>query len=63
MSFTESLIQQFSAVQQTVVKNKVQTQLAAKALQVQKQTGEAMIEMIRQAGKTVSTGKIFNGSA
>lgn len=63
MSFTDSLVQQIGMVQQTATMSKIKTQVAVKAQQVQKQTGAAVVEMMRQAGKTIDTGRGLAGSA
>ena len=63
MSSLSSLAQYFSSIQQSVVRNAVQTQVAAKVQDTQKQTGEAMVELVRQAGKTLDTGKQFDAFA
>ncbi len=63
MSSISSLAQYFSAVQQSVVRNQVQTQVLAKTQDVQKETGDAMVKMIQKASISTDTGKNFDGFA
>jgi hypothetical protein len=63
MSSLSSLAQYFSSIQQSVVQNQVQTQVLAKTQSVQKQTGEAIVELIQKASIATDTGKGFDGFA
>ena len=63
MSSISSLAQYFSSVQQSVVQNQVQTAVLAKTHNVQKQTGEAIVELIQKSSISVDTGKNFDGFA
>lgn len=63
MSSISSLAQYFSAIQQSVVRNQVQTQVLAKTQDVQKQTGEALVEMLQKASISTDTGKNFDAFA
>ena len=63
MSSISSLAQYFSSIQQSVVQNQVQTQVLAKTQAVQKQTGEAMVDLIQKSSISPNTGKNFDGFA
>ncbi len=52
-----SLAASASAVKQSQVRNQIDTAIAAKSLQAQKDQGEAAVEMIKQAAQVQASGR------